>query len=85
MDSFFWACRFQASATDINLLRDNLKFATAPVENMEFWNSRLEGDGNLDISITTNWCGYELHDKDVHKYLFVNTNTSEAVFVFDEH
>jgi hypothetical protein len=86
MDSYFWACRFQAGLSDIELMCNKLNLKPASDEDrIDLWNSRIQGDETLGVVITTNWNCYVLHDKTIHKYLYVDTNISEVIFVLDEH
>jgi hypothetical protein len=49
------------------------------------WERRIEHSTKLKVHFTADWKAYRLTEGHGTKYIFCDTNTSEAVFVADAH
>jgi hypothetical protein len=86
MDGFFWVLRFQISHSDLKKLMDDEGFVpTSETENLWLWNERIRSNSKIYVNISEAWRAYVLKEKAAKKYIFVNTNGSDVVFVLDSH
>jgi hypothetical protein len=96
MDSVFRVLCFNIGTADLRQILDAQGFKPtstgdwrgsnhSPEDYLKSWKERIERLTKLKVHFTPDWQAYMLKEGNGRKYIFCNTNSSEAVFVADAH
>ena len=95
MDSVLRVLSFNIRTPDLQSILDAQKYKPVDAdelmhrhsasrdEYLRSWELQIERLAKLKVHFTSDWQAYKLNDGGGQKYIFCNTNTSEAVFVAD--
>lgn len=94
MDSVFRVLRFNIATPDMRKILDSQGYKPVGQEEsqgrdhkeyLQYWEERIAQVTKVEVHFTEDWQTYTLKEGHGQKYIFCNTNTSEAVFAADAH